>query len=140
MIRITPAISIDDSEVRMTFVRSSGPGGQNVNKVATAAQLRFDVKGSASLSGAVKARLIRLAGRRVTEEGVLIIDARQHRTQKQNRDEAIERLIALIRRAAPPPKRRRKTRPTAASRKKRLESKRRRSQTKHLRRHPGRDD
>jgi len=140
MIRVTSAISIHEGEIQLEFVRSSGPGGQNVNKVSTAAQLRFDVAASPSLPEAVKARLIRLAGRRVTGEGLLILDARQHRTQKQNREEAIERLVHLIRRAAPPPKRRRKTRPTAASRRKRLESKRRRSQTKHLRRPPSRDD
>ncbi len=136
MIRITPAISIDEEEIGLSFVRASGPGGQKVNKVATAVQLRFDVAASPGLPGAVKTRLIRLAGRRVTDDGVLIIDAREHRTQQRNRAEAMDRLVRLIRRAAVPPKRRRKTRPTAASRRKRLDEKRRRSQTKHLRRPP----
>jgi len=136
LIRITPAISIDEEEIGLSFVRASGPGGQKVNKVATAVQLRFDVAASPGLPGAVKTRLIRLAGRRVTDDGVLIIDAREHRTQQRNRAEAMDRLVRLIRRAAVPPKRRRKTRPTAASRRKRLDEKRRRSQTKHLRRPP----
>jgi len=139
MIRVTPAISIDEEEINLTFVRASGPGGQKVNKASTAVQLRFDVAGSPNLPEAVKARLIRLAGRRATHEGVLVLDAREHRTQKQNRAEAIERLLRLLRRAAPPPKRRRRTRPTAASRRKRLDEKRRRGQTKRLRRPPDRE-
>ena len=136
MIRITPAISIDEEEIDLSFVRASGPGGQKVNKVATAVQLRYDVAASPGLPAAVRNRLIRLAGRRITEDGVLIIDAREHRTQQRNRAEAMDRLIALIRRAAVAPKRRRKTRPTAASRRKRLDEKRRRSQTKQSRRPP----
>ena len=140
MIRITSAISIGEEEIDLSFVRASGPGGQNVNKLATAAQLRFDVAASPSLPRAVKTRLIRLAGRRVTDDGVLIIDAREHRTQGRNRAEAIDRLTRLIRRAAVPPKRRRKTPPPAASRRKRLDDKRRRSQTKHLRRPPGAEE
>ena len=140
MIRITRAISIDEGEIDERFIRASGPGGQNVNKVASAVQLRFDVGASGRLPEAVKARLVRLAGRRVTETGVLVIDAREHRTQKQNRDEALRRLLQLIRRAAPPPKRRHKTRPTAASRRKRLETKRRRGETKRLRKPPPTDD
>ena len=140
MIRITRAISIDEGEIDERFIRASGPGGQNVNKVASAVQLRFDVGASGNLPEAVKTRLVRLAGRRVTETGVLVIDAREHRTQKQNRDEALRRLLQLIRRAAPPPKRRHKTRPTAASRRKRLETKRRRGETKRLRKPPPTDD
>jgi len=140
MIPITRAISIDEAEIDERFIRASGPGGQNVNKVASAVQLRFDLAGSPNLPEAVKTRLIRLAGRRVTDAGVLVIDAREHRTQRQNRDEALRRLVQLIRRAAPPPKRRRKTRPTAASRRKRLDAKRRRGETKRLRKPPPTDD
>jgi ribosome-associated protein len=140
MIRVTAAISIDEEEIEITFIRASGPGGQKVNKVSTAAQLRFDVGASAGLPEAVRSRLIRLAGRRVTDEGVLVIDAREHRSQAQNRQAALERLIELIRRAATPPKRRRKTRPTAAARAKRLDRKRLRGRTKRLRRPPGADE
>jgi ribosome-associated protein len=133
MIVVTPEISIDESELQLEFVRSSGPGGQNVNKVATAGQLRFDVRSSPSLPPDVRERLIRLAGRRATEEGVLIIEARRHRTQQANRKDAIERLIKLIERAAAPPKPRRKTKPPAASKEKRLQEKRRRSSIKRTR-------
>ena len=140
MIAITRNIAIDEGEVAIAFVRASGPGGQNVNKVATAAQLRFDVAGSPNLPEAVKARLLHLAGRRATADGVLVIDAREHRSQAQNRQAAIDRLVRLLRRAAPPPKRRRRTRPTAASRLKRLDTKRRRGEAKRLRRPPARDD
>jgi ribosome-associated protein len=134
MISITQTISIDEREIQERFMLASGPGGQNVNKVATAVQLRFDVAGSPSLAEEVRARLIRLAGRRITHEGVLIIDARRFRTQERNRQDARDRLFTLIRRAAEPPKPRKKTRPTLASRARRLESKRQRGETKRQRR------
>ncbi|MGB7835658.1 MAG: alternative ribosome rescue aminoacyl-tRNA hydrolase ArfB [Xanthobacteraceae bacterium] len=133
MIRITDQISIDESELTETFVRASGPGGQNVNKLATAVQLRFDVRHSPSLPADVRARLAALVGRRLTRDGVLVIIAQRHRTQERNREDARERLIELIRQAAVPPKRRRPTRPTAASRERRIESKKRRSGVKRLR-------
>jgi ribosome-associated protein len=133
MIRITDQISIDESELTDTFVRASGPGGQNVNKLATAVQLRFDVRHSPSLPADVRARVAVLAGRRLTQDGVLVIIAQRHRTQERNREDARERLIELIRQAAVPPKRRRPTRPTAASRERRIESKKRRSGVKRLR-------
>ena len=133
MIEITPEISIDESEVGESFVRASGPGGQNVNKVATAVQLRFDVRRSPSLPEAVKTRLERLAGARLTTEGVLLITARAYRTQERNRQDALDRLAELIRRAAVPPVPRRPTRPTKASRQRRLEAKGKRSEVKRLR-------
>ena len=133
MIRVTRHISLDDEEIRFAFVRASGPGGQNVNKLASAVQLRFDAAGSPSLPAAAKARLKRLAGRRMTAEGVLVIDARRHRTQKANRADALDRLVKLIRRAAAPPKRRIPTSPTAASRIRRLDAKKRRGRSKRLR-------
>lgn len=133
-IRVTESITIPASELRFEFVRASGPGGQNVNKVATAAQLRFDVARSPSLDGDVKARLARLAGSKMTSGGVLILTARRFRTQERNRSDALDRLIALIRRAATPPRPRRRTRPTAASRARRLDDKRHRSRVKRLRR------
>lgn len=133
MIRITRSIAIDENEIREDFVRASGPGGQNVNKVATAVQLRFDVTGSPSLPPRVRRRLTALAGRRMSRDGILIIQAGRFRTQEHNRRDAMERLIGLIRRAALKPKVRWKTKPPPASRKRRLESKRRRGRIKRLR-------
>jgi ribosome-associated protein len=132
MLSVTPTISIRDSELEERFVRASGPGGQNVNKVSTAVELRFDVAASA-LPEDVKARLIALAGRRLTADGKLLIDSREHRTQAQNRAEARERLVELVRRAAVRPKRRKKTRPTRAARERRLVAKVARSRVKERR-------
>src|SRR5271165_975558 len=134
MIRITDEIAIDDGEISETFVRASGPGGQNVNKLSTAVQLRFDVRHSPSLPHDVAARLESLAGARLTRDGVLVITAQRHRTQARNRDDALARLVDLIRRAAIAPVPRRPTRPTAASRKRRIESKKHRGGIKQLRR------
>ena len=133
MIHITRTITIDESEIQEYFVRASGPGGQNVNKVATTVQLRFDVANSRSLPEEVRKRLISLAGNRITEDGILIIDARRFRTQGRNREDATDRLVELIRNAAQRPKIRRKTRPTLASKIRRLESKRRGAESKHVR-------
>jgi len=133
MIRINEHIAIDDSEISESFIRASGPGGQNVNKLATAVQLRFDVRRSPSLSREVRARLERLAGRRLTREGVLVITAQRYRTQERNRDDALARLIALIQAAAVRPTPRRPTRPTLASKVRRLEGKKRRGGIKALR-------
>ena len=128
-LEITPALVIDDSALEERFVRASGPGGQNVNKVSTAVQLRFDV-GRSKLDGEVRARLRAIAGSRMTDEDVLVIDARSHRTQGQNREDARGRLADLIRRALIRPKRRQKTRPGAAAKQRRLDTKKIRSQTK----------
>lgn len=133
MIEITDDISIDEQELQWEFIRSSGPGGQNVNKVSTAVQLRFDVKHSPAVPDDVKKRLIRLAGRRMTREGELIIEARQYRYQERNRQDALKRLIELIWKAAQKPKIRLKTKPTLSSRVKRLEAKRSRGEKKRLR-------
>ncbi|MGH6931008.1 MAG: alternative ribosome rescue aminoacyl-tRNA hydrolase ArfB [Dongiaceae bacterium] len=133
MIRITNRILLDERELSESFMRAGGPGGQNVNKLATAVQLRFDVRDSPSLPPEVRERLERLAGRRLTSLGVLIITAQRHRTQERNRQDARERLIDLIRRAAVPPVPRRPTKPTRASRRRRLESKTRRAKLKRLR-------
>ena len=132
MLQITDTLSIPDAELKERFVRASGPGGQNVNKVSTAVELRFDIAGS-SLPAEVKARLIALSGKRIAAGGVLVIDSREHRTQAQNREAARARLAALVQAAARKPKRRRPTRPPAASREKRLESKKRRAAVKALR-------
>jgi ribosome-associated protein len=134
MIQITPAIRIDERELKLEFVRASGPGGQKVNKVATAVQLRFDVIHSPSLPEDVRERLTRLAGKRMTEDGVLVIEARRYRSQDRNRKDAIDRLASLIRKASVRPKIRRKTDPTIASKERRLEEKRRKSETKRRRR------
>ena len=140
MIPITPTISLDESELQFDFVRSSGAGGQNVNKVATAVQLRFDAAHSPSLPDEVRARLLRLAGSRVTTEGILIIKAQAFRTQERNRRDAVERLVELIRMASHQPKTRRKTKPSLASQRRRVEAKRRHSETKQLRRAVPRHD
>jgi ribosome-associated protein len=133
MIRITDSIAIDETELEESFVRSSGPGGQNVNKLSTAVQLRFDVRHSPNLPQDVRARLERLCGRRLSKEGVLVIVAQRHRTQDRNRQDALNRLIDLIRQAAVRPIPRRPTRPTKASRQRRLESKKHRGGIKNLR-------
>jgi ribosome-associated protein len=133
MIWVNPQIELDEREIQEDFVRATGPGGQNVNKVSTAVQLRFDVARSPSLPEPVRARLIALAGRRVTQDGVLIIEAERFRSQRRNRDDALERLIELIREACEVDKPRRPTRPTLASKKRRLDSKQRRGETKKLR-------
>ena len=134
MLRVTDDIAIPDNEITLGFVRADGPGGQHVNKTATAVQLRFDVRHSPSLPDPVRRRLERLAGRRLTGEGVLVLDARSHRSQKQNREEALERLRRLIETASKPPRTRRPTQPTVAARRRRMENKRRRARLKHQRR------
>ena len=136
MIQITPALALDESEVQISFVQSSGPGGQNVNKVATAAQLRFDVVQSPSLPTAVRTRLIKLAGKNITKDGWLVIDARRYRTQERNRQDAIDRLTEYIRAATHEPKHRRPTKPSRAAKRRRLESKRKRGEVKRQRKPP----
>jgi ribosome-associated protein len=132
MIEIGPSLQIDERELQIDFVRSSGPGGQNVNKVATAAQLRFDVNAS-SLPEELRARLMQTAGNRITSEGVLLIEARRFRTQERNREDAIQRFAELVRKAAVKPRPRRKTRPTQVSKEERLKEKKRRGEIKKLR-------
>lgn len=134
MIEIAPGLSIDENELQFDYVRASGPGGQNVNKVSTAVQLRFDARSSPGLSADMLERLQRLAGSRMTSDGVIIIEARSERTQEQNRADALQRLVDLLRQAARPPRLRRATRPTAASQARRLEQKRIRGKVKQERR------
>ncbi|HEY5730339.1 MAG TPA: alternative ribosome rescue aminoacyl-tRNA hydrolase ArfB [Anaerolineales bacterium] len=130
MIEISPTLQIDQRELHFEYVRASGPGGQNVNKVATAVQLRFDILNSPSLASDIKGRLIQLAGKRVNADGVLVIEARRFRTQDANREDAIRRFSGLVRKSLIPTKPRRKTKPTGASREKRLQNKKRKGEVK----------
>ncbi|HIJ63128.1 MAG TPA: aminoacyl-tRNA hydrolase [Rhodospirillaceae bacterium] len=136
MIQVTSRIALDENELEFSFVRASGPGGQNVNKVSSAVQMRFDVRRSPSLPEAVRERLEKLAGRRLTQDGVLVISAQRFRSQEQNRQDAVDRLLTLIREAAVAPIYRRPTRPTLGSKRRRLEAKDRRSTVKELRGKP----
>ena len=139
MIRVTRTIALDESEIQESFIAASGPGGQNVNKVATAVQLRFDMANSPSMSDDVKMRLARIAGRRLTNDGVIVLVAQQFRSQDRNRQDALDRLVAMIQEAAVPPVPRRATRPTLGSKKRRLESKTRRGAIKAMRSGPDED-
>ena len=133
MLRVTPSIQLDDSEIEISFIRASGPGGQNVNKLSTAVQLRFDVRQSPALRDDVRDRLGSLAGRRLTQDGILILTAQRFRTQERNKQDAIERLCELIRAAAVAPIKRRPTKPSLGAKQRRLDSKSRRSDVKSLR-------
>lgn len=133
MLRVTPGIALDENEIEISFIRASGPGGQNVNKLSTAAQLRFDVRNSPAFRDDVRERLTRLAGRRLTQDGILILTAQRFRTQERNRQDAIDRLCELIRAAAVAPVKRRPTKPSLGAKQRRLDSKARRSGVKSLR-------
>ena len=133
MLQITPSIQIDERELQFEYIRASGPGGQNVNKVATAVQLRFDIRNSPSLASDIKGRLIQLAGNRVNADGVLLIEAKRFRTQDANREDAIRRFVELVHKSLVPPKPRHKTKPTLASREKRLQEKKRKGEIKKIR-------
>lgn len=135
MIEITPEVSLDEAELHFDYIRSSGPGGQNVNKVATAVQLRWDVAGTIALTPEVKLRLRRLAGSRVTDDGILLIEAKRYRTQEKNRLDAINRLVIIVQQALVPPKTRRATRPTVSARAARVSDKKKRGETKRIRKY-----